>query len=312
MTNRPFRLAITDAVESAMAAGKPVVALESSVFAQGLVAPFNREALERMALEVKSNGAEPAITAVVKGRPAVGMMPEDAERFLLGDGIRKVSARDLASAMADGADGATTVAGTLAICRLAGIAVFATGGIGGVHRGAPFDESADLLELSRTQAIVVCSGAKSILDLPATVERLETLGVTVIGFRTRQMPGFFTRTTGLMLACSADSEIDIARVWAAHCALERPGALLVVQPPPQRWELSHEQVEQAIEVTLRDAEKMDVRGPALTPFMLSALKERTNGASVRVNLELLASNAALAARIAVAVGDSPLEWNLQG
>ncbi len=304
MPQRPSWLAFTGEVERALRGNMPVVALESSVFSQGLAPPFNREALERMKHEVRANGAEPATTAVVRGRASIGMGTADEERFLVGKDVRKVSARDIAAAIADGLDGATTVAGTLALCKLAGIQVFATGGIGGVHRGAPFDESADLLELSRTPVIVVCAGAKSILDLPATVERLETLGVMVVGFGTGEMPGFFTRTTGLRLNARAESVADIARVWEAHISLGRPGALLVVQPPPEKWALAHDEVEQAITIALHAAEQKGISGPEMTPFMLSELKERTNGASVRVNLELLAANAALAAKIAVQVRKS--------
>ena len=304
MRQRPSWLVVADVVAAALRGGKPVVALESSVFAQGLAPPFNREALERMTHEVRANGAEPATTAVVSGRATIGMQTADEERFLIGDGVRKVSARDIAAAMADGADGATTVAATLVLCRLAGIQVFATGGIGGVHRGAPFDESADLLELSRTPVIVVCAGAKSILDLPATVERLETLGVLVLGYRTAEMPGFFTRSTGLGLNATVESATEIAQVWDAHVKLGRPGAMLVVQAPPEKWALPHDDVERAIASALRAAEANGITGPAMTPFMLSELKERTNGATVRVNLELLAANAALAAQIAVEVGKS--------
>jgi pseudouridine-5'-phosphate glycosidase len=223
------------AVRAAQACGRPLVALESSVFAQGLAIPANRVAWERMTAAVQRAGAEPAVVALAAGVPSLGVEPSDMERLLRREGVRKVSARDLAWCMAQQADGATTVAATLALSVLAQVPVFATGGIGGVHRNAPFDESADLVELARSPVIVVCAGAKSILDLPATLERLETLGVSVLGYRTAELPGFFTASTGLALDASASSVEDVATVWRHHRALDRPGALLVVQPPPAPW-----------------------------------------------------------------------------
>ena len=284
--------------------GAPVVALESSVLAQGLLPPFNREAAEGMTRAVTDAGAVPVITAVVRGEPALGLEPEELERFLARTDVRKVSARDLAMAIADGADGATTVAATLALCALGGVDVFATGGIGGVHREAPYDESADLTELARTPALVVCAGAKSILDLSGTLERLETLGVPVVGYRTRELPGFFTTTTGLPLSSWADDVDTIARAWRAHCALGRPGAMLVVQPPPAEVALPAALVEDATAAALTHAATLGIRGAAVTPFLLTEVQRRTDGASVRVNLALLAANAALAGAIAVALHGS--------
>lgn len=286
---------------AALDRGAPLVALESSVLAQGLVPPFNREAANRMNAAVESAGATPAITAIVQGQPSLGLDGEDLERFLRRDGVRKVSARDIAMAMADSADGATTVAGTLALCTFAGIEVFATGGIGGVHRDAPFDESADLVELARSPVIVVCAGAKSILDLPATLERLETLGVSVVGFGTQELPGFFTSTTGLRLPASADDPLTIARAWQAHHALRRPGAMLVVQPPPAAFALAAQLVEDATKAALIQAREAGITGARVTPYLLSEVQRRTDGASVRVNLALLEANAALAGHIAVAL-----------
>jgi len=222
----------TVVIEAAFARGGPVVALESSVLAQGLLPPHNRDAAERMLAAVEAAGATPAITAIVKGVPSFGLEPADLERFLARDGVRKVSSRDLGITVAQQADGATTVAGTLAMCTLAGIEVFATGGIGGVHRNAPYDESADLVALSHTPVIVVCAGAKSILDLPATLERLETLGVPVVGYRTRELPGFFSMNTGLALTASLDTPDQIAAAWLAHRAVGARSAMLVVHPPP--------------------------------------------------------------------------------
>ncbi|HVZ48297.1 MAG TPA: pseudouridine-5'-phosphate glycosidase [Gemmatimonadaceae bacterium] len=288
------------AVAAARRAGRPVVALESSVFAQGLRPPANREAHARMTGAVAGAGAVPAVTAVVRGAPVLGLADADLERFLTA-GAPKVSARDLPWAAATARDGATTVAATLAIMAAAGVDVFATGGIGGVHRGAPFDESADLLELSRTSAVVVCAGAKSILDLPATVERLETFGVAVIGFRTDEFPGFFTARTGLPVGAVADSAAEVARALLAGRRLGRPGAVLVVQPPPPSDRLDPAMVDGAVAGAVRAAAEADVHGAALTPWLLGAVERATEGASVRVNLALLEANARLAGEVAVAL-----------
>ena len=294
-------LRIATEVQAAIARGRPLVALESSVLAQGLLPPHNRAAAERMVVAIAERGAAAAITAIVRGVATVGLEPNELERFLQRDGVRKVSARDLAHAMAAGVDGATTVAGTLAICGTAGIHVFATGGIGGVHRDAPFDESADLAELARSRVIVVCAGAKSILDLPATLERLETNGVTVVGYRTNELPGFFTETTGITLDLAVESASEIAAMWAHHCALRRPGAILVMQPPPAAFALDPVLVEQATAAALRQSKQQGVRGGAVTPFLLAEIQRLTNGRSVVANLALLEANAALAADIAVAL-----------
>src|SRR5258705_13004136 len=211
-------------VAAALAAGRPVVALESSVLAQGLPIPVNREAAARMTAAVERAGAIPAVTAVVSGQCTLGLEPEELERFLQRTGIRKVAARDLAVASAQQADGATTVAASLCIAGAKGVSVFATGGIGGVHRDAPYDESGDLVALARTPQRVVCAGATPLLDLPATLERLETLGITVVGYRTDEMPGFFTRTTGLRLAARADSARAVAVFHRAPRALCRSPA----------------------------------------------------------------------------------------
>ena len=230
-------------VDAALRAGAPVVALESSVLAQGLPIPQNRDAATRMLSAVERAGATPAITAVARGTPTIGLEPEELARFLLRDGVRKVSARDIPFAVAAGWDGATTVAASLALASLAGIEVFATGGIGGVHRDAPYDESADLSELARTPMIVVCAGAKSILDLPATVERLESLGIPVIGYRAKEFPGFFSAETGIPLDAIADGCDEIVAAYRAHRALGRTQAMLVVQPPPARFALKQDDVE---------------------------------------------------------------------
>lgn len=279
---------------------RAIVALESSVLAQGLPIPANREAAQRMCRAVERAGAAPAVLALVRGTPTVGLDGDDLERFLARDGVVKVSARDLGWGAAHGLDGATTVAASLALCAVAGITVFATGGIGGVHREPAFDESADLLELSRTPAIVVCAGAKSILDLPATLERLDSYGVMVIGFGTEEFPGFFTPRTGLRVPVSTDDPVAIAKAFRAHRALARPGALLVVQPPPAAAALDAALVEAAVSTALAEARTAGVSGGAVTPFLLAAVERATHGQSLAANLALLEANASLAARIAVA------------
>jgi pseudouridine-5'-phosphate glycosidase len=278
-----------------------IVALESSVLAQGLPVPANRDAAIRMGRAVEAHGAVPAVLAVVRGTPTIGLDSDDLERFLRRDGVMKVSARDLGWACARALDGATTVAASLALCTAAGLDVFATGGIGGVHREPAFDESADLLELARSSVITVCAGAKSILDLPATVERLESYGVAVIGFGTDEFPGFFTAHTGLRLQASTNDPADIARAFRAHRALGRPGAMLVVQPPPAHAALGAAVVETAVADALTAARAAGVTGAAVTPFLLAAVERGTGGASLAANLALLESNAALAARIAVSL-----------
>ena len=253
---------------------------------------------------VRSNGAVPVVSGVAAGAALVGLDDETLERFLT-RGATKVSARDLGHAIVSGADGATTVAASLAIAEAAGIEVFATGGIGGVHRRsdplAPVDESADLAELARARVITVCAGAKSILDLPATLERLETHGVPVIGFGTHDFPGFFTATSGLRVPARADSVDAVAAAVLAAKALGRMAGLLVVQPPPAGAALDAALVESAVAQAVAGADAADIRGAALTPFLLAAVERATGGASLRANLALLAANAALAARIAVAL-----------
>jgi len=285
-------------VADALAWGRPVVALESSVLAQGLPIPANRDAADRMTSAAARAGALAAVTAVVQGVCTLGLDQEELERFLRRDGIRKVSARDLPVAVAQQADGATTVAASLSIANAAGAGVFATGGIGGIHRDAPFDESADLDELARTPIVVVCAGAKSILDLAATLERLETLGVTVIGYGTDEMPGFFTRTTGLPLPARADSAREIADIHRAARTLGRSQATLVVQPPPADVALDPETVDRAVAGALDEARARDVRGAAVTPFLLAAVERATEGRSLAANLGLLEENAFLAGAIA--------------
>ncbi len=292
---------ITPKVADALLHGRPVVALESSVLAQGLPIPANREAAERMMLAVARGGAVPAVTGVIDGTPTLGLTTEELERFLARDGIRKVSARDLAVTVAQGGSGATTVAATLALIARSDIRVFATGGIGGVHREPDFDESADLIELARTPRVVVCAGAKSILDLPGTLERLETLGVPVIGYRCREFPAFFSTSSGLPVTAVAESAEEIAEIERAHRRLGRDEALLIVQPPPASEAIPREEIEAAVSDALREAAALHVRGAAVTPFLLAAVERATAGRSRKANLALLEANALLAGQIAAAL-----------
>jgi pseudouridine-5'-phosphate glycosidase len=238
----------------------------------------------------------------------------ELERFLRRDGVEKVSARDLPAAMVKGTDGATTVAAALALATLAGVSVFATGGIGGVHRevsarpaGWVRDESSDLVELARSSMIVVCAGAKSILDLPATSERLETLGVAVVGYRTSELPAFFTAESGIKLSVRADTPAEIAELFRAQRAIGRPGSLLVVQPPPAAVALDRSLVDQAVSRALERASAAGVRGAAVTPYLLGAVERETGGRSLEANLGLLEANAALAAEIANELASQAVE-----
>jgi pseudouridine-5'-phosphate glycosidase len=302
-------LDFSPSVREALDRNVPIVALESSVLAQGLPIPANRRAAELMLRAVEARGAAPAITAVVRGRPTIGLGNEDLERFLCREGVRKVSGRDLGAAIARRLDGATTVAATLLLSRLAGLTVFATGGIGGVHRRSQRDaekrpqvrdESADLPELARSPVVVVCAGAKSILDLEATWERLETLGIPVVGYRTAELPGFFTGETGIPLSVRCDTAEEIVAIARSHWSLGNTQSVLVVQPPPARHAISGDEMERAVSEAVNEAERVGIEGPAMTPFLLEAVSRLTNGRSLDVNLALLENNAGLAAEIAAA------------
>ena len=300
----PNDVRVLPEIARALARREAVVALESSVLAQGLPIPANRQAAVVMAGAIRSRGALPAITAVVRGVPSIGLEEDDLQRFLQRDGVRKVSARDIPAAMLAKADGATTVAASLALAKLVGIEVFATGGIGGVHRSDPaaerasYDESADLLELATAPLVVVCAGAKSILDLQATWERLETLGIPVVGYRTDSLPGFFTADSGIALSQCVHSAAELASLFQAHRSLGRSQALLVVQSPPAQYALEGAVVEKAVADALEQAREDGVRGAAVTPYLLERVSRLTEGHSLDANLALLEQNAALAAEIA--------------
>lgn len=286
-------------IRDALAAGQPVVALESTVISHGLPYPQNLDLARAMEDEVRALGAIPATIGVVRGAPTVGMGAADIERFARASDVLKLSRRDIAYAVAARRDGATTVAATMALAAQAGVVVFATGGIGGVHRGAhaSWDISADLTELARTPVLVVCAGAKAILDLPATLEYLETVGVPVLGLGTDAFPAFYSVDSGLLVPARVESAAHAAEVWRAHREFGVGGMLLAV-PPPAEVALPAARVEAAIARALDRAEAAGVRGQAVTPFLLGAVAEETEGESMRANIALLRQNARVAAQIA--------------
>lgn len=288
-------------VADALAAGRPVVALESSVLAQGLPIPANREAYDRMARAITGRGAVPAVTAVVRGEPVVGLGGADLERFLQRDGVTKVAARDLAIAATLGLDGATTVSASLVLAARAGVRVFATGGIGGVHRNAAFDESSDLTELSRVSLICVCAGAKAVLDLRATAERLETLSIPVVGFGTDWFPEFYSAGESIPAGCRVDSPEEVAALYRTHVSFGMPGSVLVANPPPEGSRLAKDVIDAAVAAALAELEAAGIEGREATPALLASVERATGGKSVATNIALLESNADVAARIAVAV-----------
>lgn len=287
--------------KEALEAGQPVVALESTVLAHGLPRPRNLEVGRAMEAKVRTAGATPATIAVIRGVPRVGLSEPQLELIASDDEVAKLSTRDLPAAMGRGVHGATTVAATMWIARRAGIDVFATGGIGGVHRGVPRDVSADILELARTPMIVVCSGAKSILDLAETREALESAGVLVAGWRTDEMPAFYSASSGLAVDVRVDSAGEVALIWAAQRRIQSPGAMLLCVPPPPSAELPAAEVEQAIRHALGRAAESGISGKQLTPFLLSAVGEATAGRSLDTNVALLLNNAAIASSVATAV-----------
>jgi pseudouridine-5'-phosphate glycosidase len=288
---------------AALAAGEPVVALESTIVAHGLPRPDNLRVAREIERAVRAAGAVPATIGMVGGELVVGLDDGELSHLATADGVTKLSVRDLAVAAAAGVDGATTVAGTSAAAAAAGIAVFATGGLGGVHREATqtFDESADLVTLARTPIAVVCAGVKSILDVGATLERLETLGVAVVGYRTDRFPGFFITDSGFGLDWSVDSPEQVAEVLAtqrAHGA--HAGALVVANPLPADEQLDPQLHDRVLAEGLAKLEREGVTGKAVTPFLLAHFHSATEGRSLDVNVRIILRNAALAAQIAVA------------
>lgn len=291
-------LIISPEVASALAANRPVVALESTVIAHGLPRPQNLETARSLERIVRDEGATPATIAVLNGKPCVGLDQDQIELLANDRDIKKISTRDLAIAVARGWNGATTVASTLWIAHRAGIQVFATGGVGGVHRGSLPDVSADLPELARTPMIVVCSGAKIVLDLPATREWLETNGVTLVGYGCDEMPAFYAQQSGLPVDARCDSPEEVARLFRAQRDLGIETALLVTVPVPSAAEVPQALLNKILSESLRDAEESSVNGRDLTPFLLARMAERSQGATLRANIALLENNARVAAQIA--------------
>ena len=285
-------------VSRALSLKLPVVALESTVITHGLPFPENLNLAHDMESEVRQYGGTPATIAVLRGDVYIGLNDAQLQQIANQGGMVKISPRDFAPVMVKYLSGGTTVAGTMLVAHMAGIQVFATGGIGGVHRQAPFDISADLLQLAKTPMVVVCAGAKAILDLPATLEYLETVGVPVVGYQTEDFPAFYSRTSGLKTSASANSVWEIVKMARAHWNLGLQSAILVVTPPPEEVALPPEQVEEAVRQALQDARLQKIRGQQVTPFLLSRVSELTGGASLGANLGLLRNNARLAADIA--------------
>ncbi|MBI3158022.1 MAG: pseudouridine-5'-phosphate glycosidase [Chloroflexi bacterium] len=320
----PASYIVDPAVARALEMGKPVVALESTVITHGLPHPENQKVAEEMEGEVHRLHAVPATIAVLDGRVRVGLNGQQLERLAresaearerrknvekgtssgtptsleAGREPRKLSARDLGPAIALRQSGGTTVAGTLAVAAQAGIEVFATGGIGGVHRGAPADVSADLPQLARSPLVVVCSGAKAILDLPATLEALETLGVPVVGYQTGEFPAFYSRSCGLPVTHRAETPEQVARIARAHWGLGLQSAVLVVNPPPADVALPYDKMEGIIQKALEEAKKEGKSGQEVTPYLLGKVSELSGGESLHTNLALLRNNARLAAQVA--------------
>jgi pseudouridine-5'-phosphate glycosidase len=294
-------------VAAARAEGRPVVALESTIVTHGLPWPQNLETARAVEDAVRAGGAAPATVAVLGGRVCVGLDGDRLEALARATDIAKLSRADLAARIAMLGDGSTTVAATMICARLAGVEVFATGGVGGVHRGAEtsFDISADLDELARTPVTVVCAGAKAILDLPKTLEALETRGVPVIGFGTDAFPAFWSRDSGLPCPLRMDDPALIARAHRARAALGIDGGQLVANPIPAEAEIPRAEIDPVIAAAVAEAEAAAVRGKAVTPFLLSRVLAATRGRSLSANVALVVNNARLAARIAAALAVEP-------
>ena len=297
-------LDIAPEVAAALDEGRPVVALESTIISHGMPYPKNVETALRVEQTIRDNGAVPATIAVIGGRLKAGLSREEIEHLgRAGRAVAKASRRDLPALVARGADGATTVTTTMIIAHMAGISIFATGGIGGVHRGAEttMDISADLEELSQTPVMVVCAGAKSILDLGLTLEYLETKGVPVIGYGTDELPAFYTRRSGFGVDYRADSPEELAAMFRAQRSLGYRGSMLVTNPIPEEYAMDKAVIDAAIEQALSECAEQGVHGKETTPFLLARVVELTGGESLESNIRLVLNNAALAARTACAL-----------
>ena len=290
-------LDISPEVKAALDAGKPVVALESTIISHGMPYPKNVETALLVEQTIRDNGAVPATIAVIGGRLKAGLSHEEIEYLgKTGRGVAKASRRDLPALVARGADGATTVATTMIIAHMAGIRIFATGGIGGVHRGAEvtMDISADLEELAQTPVMVVCAGAKSILDLGLTLEYLETKGVPVIGYGTEELPAFYTRESGFGVDYRVDSPAELAAIYRAQRDMDYKGGMLVTNPIPAEYAMDKAVIDAAIEQALADAKAQGIHGKETTPFLLAKVVELTGGDSLESNIKLVLNNAKVA------------------
>jgi pseudouridine-5'-phosphate glycosidase len=303
MNSQAF-LDIAPDVQHALATGRAVVALESTIISHGMPYPQNVATALQVEAEVRAHGAVPATIAIVGGRLKAGLAHDEIEQLgRAGHAVTKVSRRDMPFIVARGGLGATTVAATMLIAAMAGIRIFATGGIGGVHRGAQesFDVSADLQELAQTPVAVVCAGAKSILDLRLTLEYLETQGVPVVGYQTDALPAFFTRDSAYQVDYRLDSAAEIAAVLKAKWAMGLAGGMVVANPIPEQFAMPRAAIDQAIEQALQEATQQGISGKASTPFLLARVCELTGGDSLASNIQLVLNNARLAAAIAVAL-----------
>jgi len=292
---------VQPAVAEALSHNQPIVALESTVITHGLPYPQNIQLARDMENEIKKLGCVPATIAIIEGKVCIGIDESQLDHLVNMKELVKVSLRDIASAIQNRKSGGTTVAGTLVIAQAAGIKVFATGGIGGVHRGSIFDVSADLGQLARSQLVVVCAGAKAILDIPATLEVLETYGVPVIGYRTNEFPAFYSTSSGMPVSARVDSAEEVAELASRHWELGLKSAILLAVPPPAEVALEKETVESAIQVALDEAQTHQIHGQAVTPYLLTRVSELTGGKSLEVNLALLKNNARVAAEVAKSI-----------
>ena len=293
---------IAPEVAAALADGKPVVALESTVISHGLPYPQNVEIAARCEAAIRQEGVIPATVGIVAGQVVAGLSRDEIETLATAKGVRKVSRRDFGIAIARKEHGATTVAGTMIVAHQVGIRLFSTGGIGGVHRGQDGDISADLPELSQTPVAVVCAGAKAILDLPRTLEWLETAGVPVLGYRTETFPAFYAASSGLPVDVCIDTPEEAAAIIRARWAFGLTGGVLIGVPLPESVAMPREELEQAIEQALASASRDGIKGKAVTPYLLAEVSKITEGRSITANLALLEQNARVAARIAAAMG----------
>ena len=304
MKNLHEYLKISPAVKKALDEGRPVLALESTIISHGMPYPQNLETARLCEAEARKHGVEPATVAIIHGKLCAGLTDEELEYLAkAGPKVAKASRRDLPILAARGADGATTVAATMIVAAMAGIRVFATGGIGGVHRGAEvtMDISADLEELARTPVAVVCAGAKSILDLGLTLEYLETKGVPVLGYRTETLPAFYTDESDFKVDYRMDSPEEIAAAVTAQRDMGYPGGMLITNPIPHQYAMPKDVIDAAINQALAEAKEQGVKGKATTPFLLARVCELTGGESLKSNIKLVLNNVALGAQIAAAM-----------